>query len=250
MPAVLLRVSARAIVLTALLVSLVAIGAGFILDARGFAGNLLAEIAGILISVLLAIFVIDVLLDRARARRWKLVSNETLVTLQFAVIRAGLEIYLLLPAPRPPRADPYTSSMSTHGSIPESLRVLARAIRETEVELDPGIATRLRPHFEVLRDGVMPRLLTIGEHDLIARLAALEGTAQDLEHIVWQDTRFGYSDALPKAIQAVAEALADIAGAVDDDLTANPVAGRAARKAADPPHASATNHRRTEGPSR
>ncbi len=233
MPLVPLRVSAQGIVVVALLIVLLAVGTGFMLDARGFAGNLLSEVAGILIGVLLTVFVIDALIARERTRRWRLVSTETLATLRFAVIRAGLEIYLLLPAPRPPRADPFTSSLSGRDALADSLRALGDAIKNATSELDPDIAARLRPHLGVLRDGVMPRLLTIGEHDLIARLAALEGAVQELEYTVWLDGRFGNSGGLALSLASVAETLADVAAIVDEDhLTSNPVAGRAAHKAA------------------
>ena len=110
----------RLIALVGLVVAIAALAYGFSLDARGFAGNALAEFAGMVVSVLLAVLVVDRVLDSARKRRWALVSAQTIGTLEFAFVRAGLAVYLCLAAPRPSDADPFTMSMIGPDELAES----------------------------------------------------------------------------------------------------------------------------------
>jgi hypothetical protein len=164
------------------------------------------------------VFIVDVLVERERARRWELVSAETTAALRFAIIRAGLDVYLLLPAPRPPAADPYTMNLGGRGALPEALRTLADAVRATQ---DLGelseVVEDLRSHLALVRDGIMPRLLAIGQHELVARLAALEGGLQELEHTAWLRERFSGLPNTAGDIADVVDALARVGEFVDDD---------------------------------
>lgn len=203
----------------------VALAGGFILEPDGFAGNVLAEIAGVLLSVLLAVFIVDKLLERERRRRWDLVSSETIATLRFAVIRAGHSVYLLLPAPRLPEADPYTMSMTSPSELPDALDKLATGVRELDLK-DLGtpdeVVGCLAPHLGLMRDGIMPRLLAIGEHELIALLASVESAFQDLEHSAWLTNRFGDFQQLVIDVEEVVRALSRVAEVVDQGQHPSP----------------------------
>jgi hypothetical protein len=182
------------VVALAVALAVAAMAAGFVLDAKGFAGNALSELVGAIFSVLLAVFVVDRLVDRERRRRWELVAEETIRTLRFAFTRVGLTLYLQLPAPRPPGTDPYIAAIA---GVPQ----LARALEDLGVYLNDiddaalGDPAEWLPEVEeqvrLARDGVMPRILTLGDADLAAALSTVEGKLQDLLHAVWLDKRFG-----------------------------------------------------------
>jgi hypothetical protein len=210
------RISLKTIASIATLVTLAALIVGFMLDAKGFAGNLLAEVAGVLVSVLLAIFIVEKLVERERSRRWDLVSAETTTTLRFAVIRAGHHLYLRLPSPRPAAADPYTLGLFGENRLAGALRLLAERIEETpDLGTGEDLVAAVRPHLELMRGGVMPQLLAIGEHDLIARLAALESAFQELEHTVWLQDRLGQLRQFHPAAAALVNALAEVSESID-----------------------------------
>lgn len=214
------HVSMKVLLVLSVMVAAAAIVTGFMLDAAGFAGNLLAEVAGLLLGVLLAVLIVDVLIERERARRWDLVAAETETNLRLAMIRAGLDVYLLLPVPRPPAADPYTMSQAGPHGLSEALRALADAVRaEPSLQRDSGatggpeplaVVEALKPHLELIRTAVMPRLIAVGEHDLIARLAFLEGAYQELEHSAWMADRFGGWTQLAVDLGKVIDALSDV----------------------------------------
>src|SRR4051794_15661195 len=106
------RASNKILVSVAVGTIVVALAVGFALDYKGFAGNLLAEVAGMLGSVLLAVLVIDALVERDRAQRWALVADETLEALRFALERATMPFFLRLPAPRPAMANPTSMALA------------------------------------------------------------------------------------------------------------------------------------------
>jgi len=209
------RFSLRILMAVAGVVILLALIGGFALDAKGFADHLLAELVGVFGGALLAVFVVDVLVDRERTRRWDLVASETTAALRFAVIRAGLSIYLLLPAPRPSKADPYTMGLGDDDALAGALSALAELLRDSRAHTRPADAVEgLRPHLALVRDGLMPRFLTIGQHDLVARLAALEGSFQELEHAAWLDERFSSMPEPGREVADVVDALARVAEAL------------------------------------
>jgi hypothetical protein len=164
----------------------------------------------------LAVLVVDVLVEREQARRWDLVAVETTAGLRFAIVRAGLAVYLLLPKPRPTAADPYTMGLVGPGELTAALRSLAAVVRQTHDlgELNKAVEA-LRPHLDLVRDGVMPRLLAIGQHELVARLAALEGSYQDREHAAWLSERFSGLPGPELDLAKVVDGLARVGELVD-----------------------------------
>jgi hypothetical protein len=109
-------------------------------------------------------------------------------------------------------------NLGGRGALPEALRTLADAVRATQ---DLGelseVVEDLRSHLALVRDGIMPRLLAIGQHELVARLAALEGGLQELEHTAWLRERFSGLPNTAGDIADVVDALARVGEFVDDD---------------------------------
>jgi len=201
----------------AVVVAAAAMAVGFVIDAKNFAGNLLAEIAGVLIGVVLAVLIVDRAVERDRARRWNLVSEQTLSTLRFVILRAGMDVYLSLPAPRPPDADPYTrGQFGEEGGLTNSLGELAGVVRATpELDNEEELVDKLKSHLEVIRSGVLPQLLAVGTHELIARLSAVEAAFQDLDHTVWLELRFGGLNEFHTELAKVLNTLSGVSAQLD-----------------------------------
>ena len=169
---------------------------GFAFGVDGFAGNLLAETVGVLVSVLLAVLVVERLIERDRRTRWHLVSEQTARTLRFALVKASLPIYLALPSPKPFGADPRTAE--DHGTLADGLIELERGLHafgENEelkrLELT-GVLEAARPHRQLALGEVMPRLLALGrDPGLIQRLMAIEERLQSLDYRLWSVTLVG-----------------------------------------------------------
>ena len=193
-----------------LAVALAAIVGGFVLDFRGFAGNALAELAGVIFSVLLAVFVVDRSIDRHRRARWSLVSEQTAQTLDDAIVRAALVLYLRLEAPRPSSADPFTMRMVSRDQLGTALRQLAvqlGALDHRELARTEEWLPDVEKQIQVVRGAVMPRLFALGEANLVAAVAGVEGAYNDLMHEIWLGESFGL-EALPTAVGHLVTAMA------------------------------------------
>jgi hypothetical protein len=209
------RISLKTLAILALPVAAICLLIGFCLDSDGFAGNLLAEVVGVLASVLLAVFVVERAVEQDRANRWGLVSAETTTTLRLTVVRAAHFIYLMLPVPRPPNADPYTIGLLVEGRLPQTLQLLAHQVREGQINAaGSDVVAGLEDYMALIRSGVMPQLLAIGERELVATLSALENAFQELVHAVWLEDRFGPTTGIQPATAELVEALAEVSAVI------------------------------------
>jgi hypothetical protein len=210
------RFSLKTLATVAAAAAVAGLAAGFAIDARGFLGNLLAELVGIVSGALLAIFIVERILERERSRKWDLVSEQTIATLRFALVRAGHHVYLLLPVPRDPDADPYTLGLLQKNRLADALSTLAASVRKRpDLEIEGDVAKSLEPHLELIRGGVMPQLVAIGKHDLIARLAVVESAFQDLQHTIWLNEKFGHLNKSSEAVATLVDSLAQVSEVVD-----------------------------------
>jgi hypothetical protein len=209
--------SLKKLAVFAVVVSAVATVAGFAIDVEAFAGNLLAETAGILLGAVLAVLIVDRAVEHDRARRWSLVADQTLATLRLVVIRAAMDVYMSLPAPRPSDADPYTfGHAGGEGQLTTSLHRLADTVRADAGRLDEeALVSKIRDHLQVVRGGVLPQLLAIGRQDLIARLTTLEMAFQNLENTAWLEQRFGGLNQFHEDLGELLEGLAGVSEEVD-----------------------------------
>lgn len=189
---------------------------GLMLGGGAFGANVAAELIGVLAGVAVALVVVDQLVERERLARWRLVAGETESTLRFAMVKAGLELYMLLPAPRPSDVDPFSSDLADE--LPRAFRRLSQELRdmassENAIEDAPPLMLDIvRPHVELIRDAVMPRLLIIGpDRDLIRRLASMEAAFENLGYEAWLDNRFGLPSELADAICGLVDTFAEIA---------------------------------------
>jgi hypothetical protein len=185
---------------------------GFLLDSKGFGTNLLADGVAFPTGVLVGALLIDRLIAVDRKRRWQLVADGTVETLRVAVVKTGMAIYMQLPAPRPPNADPMT--MEAAGEIDAALAHLSTALRaqRDDPRADAGdleaVGQTVVPHLRLIREVILPRLLLIGKEPPIVRpLVRLEQSLEHLDYDIWMSERFG----LPSA--ALFEDLATI---IDD----------------------------------
>lgn len=209
------QLSPKTAAVGAALLSVVAVLVGVAMDPEAFVGNLLAETVGVLVSVLVAVLVVERIIERERLRRWDLVSEQTTRTLRFALIRASVHVYLRLRPPRDPEADPHTLGLLDE-RLTSALRRLAAAVRKQPVADVVGLVTLLGPQMQLIRSGVMPQLLAIGDHSLIARLTALESAFQDLEHTAWMTEQFGGLAQASDDLGRLVEAMARVSEAIDE----------------------------------
>lgn len=228
----------RTLVLGALGVVAVALAIGFLLDWKGFAGNALAELAGIVASVLVALFFVDRFTKAERDARWASVAGATARTLEGAAVRASLRAFVQLPTPRPPHLDPRMAE--TVGRLPHALVALAAALKEagqTPLTTPPNdlreFVDAVRPSVRTITDVVLPRLLSLDvEPALVELIVELEGVFGELEYDAWmQQTMEMPSSAFYNDASRLVEALGQIM-AVQQPSLANRVGRESVSNAA------------------
>lgn len=84
----------RFLLLLLIIVGLVAIGVGFAIDGENFTGNLLAEIAGNALAILVGLLLIDWFLEYRKARQWAKVRKFTLQAISTHLYEIGVELVI------------------------------------------------------------------------------------------------------------------------------------------------------------
>jgi hypothetical protein len=180
----------KALLVLTLIVIAGALGVGFLLDWRGFAGNALAELAGMLASILVAILLVERFTKAERDARWVSVAEATARTLQAAAVRASLPAFVQLPAPRSAALDPQMAL--SLGRLPNALAGLSDSLRE--VGQDPfasafdarKLLDAVLPSTRVITEVVLPRLLSLDvDPRLVEPIVNLESVVAQLDYHAW-----------------------------------------------------------------
>jgi hypothetical protein len=158
---------------------------GLIDDPSGFWGNLLAELVGALLSLGVAITVVEWLLHRQRDVEWGRVSDLLARTLRTLAQEVAVEFYLRLPQPRPGRL---SGIVIPDTGLPAVLRETSDLLDLYVNQPDPdGDPVRLRQavarQISEIRDNITPRATQIGvDIELVRQLSLLDDAARDWDH--------------------------------------------------------------------
>jgi hypothetical protein len=156
---------------------LAAVVAGLLLDPRAFAVNLLASGVAILVSVAVAVRLIDPILRARRRRDWRLVSNATLVAIRTHVIDCVVQCWIQLGGSNGELLD-----LLLEGRDKFAMRALSGMERLLVLleGLDPDTETQslyddVKWDLGQVRDVLTPRvMLTAEDESLVGRLVTLE----------------------------------------------------------------------------
>ena len=110
------------------------VAAGLALDSPEFTGNLLAEGVGVVVSVVVAVTLVERWLSRERARRWQRVRSQTVRAIDANLADIAFRFSLRIPPPRDIGLDFYTGDVP-RAEIAAEIRDLAEQLRERAEEL-------------------------------------------------------------------------------------------------------------------
>ena len=212
------------IIVLGVVIVVASVATGFALDANSFALHMLSELAGIVGGILLGALYVDALLERERKKRWREVSASTAETLRFATVKATQSIYLLLPTPRNPDADPFVANEAGHLSV--GLRRLESALGDNAFVVTglgvnaPAALATFEPRLRVIREVILPRMLAVGVvPKLVSALLAVESAQEMLDYNVSMDETFGTpASLLVEDLKRVVGSLAALAEELDASL--------------------------------
>jgi hypothetical protein len=87
----------RLLLMSLLLVVTVSVLLGFVMDIRGFLGNILAEVAGSGIAILIGLLVIDKFIEYRREQQWAKVHRLTYEALSSHICDIASDVYMYFP---------------------------------------------------------------------------------------------------------------------------------------------------------
>lgn len=169
---------------------LVVLGAsvfGLVDDTDGFGGNLVAEIAGVGLGVVLSVVLIDSLLRRQREQDWRHVRDHLTADISRNVVALATEFHLTT---KEPYEGSLLAAVGANTLRPRTEIALAlRALRNHLEALTPALAgqadadaassrtlhTAVKVHLDSIRDFVTPRVIAVGlDIVLVEKLLAFE----------------------------------------------------------------------------
>jgi hypothetical protein len=157
--------------LTAALVALglcaaAATAGGLLLGARSFLSNLLAELAGFALSVVVAVVIIEKLAEQRRRRRWDLVRDSTLRGIQRELSSLLLAALAALPGEPEYKAERAVTEPPER-LIASEIRSLSDSFHE---EISPVFHRELRGAVARLSALWLPRVLELANDPRLAKL--------------------------------------------------------------------------------
>lgn len=232
--------------LTFSVITVLLLGAGFLLDYRSFAGNFLSEVAGIALSAMLAVLIFERLANRERQRRWEGVRSQLTGALSSHLADIAFEVYVALPTEvRQSELNPM-SAFFDREEMPSGVATVRSAVRANSEALISGgssagpVYDAVLPNLNRIRDALVPQFLQLGhDPELVVNLSRLESVVR-----VWEgNLRLNQLYGTPSTWNGVVEVL-DAAHEVLEYLRRSGSSGNdtAARQAPAPAPAGDDNH--------
>jgi hypothetical protein len=176
-------------------IAVLLLAGGFVLDYRSFAGNVLSELAGILLSAVVAVLIFERIADRERHRKWEAVRSQLSGIIFSHLTDIAFEVYIALPVEvRKANPDPVTMLVA-NDEVTSDIVSSATELRDI-VQANIGVLMAIdhdyaysRPVYESvmpsvnrIRDTLVPQLLQLGQKpQLVVELSGLERAVRGWE---------------------------------------------------------------------
>lgn len=168
-------------ILALVLVALIATVVGVWVDASAFWVNMLAGIVGSILSIGIAVYIVELLLEHRRAKDWAIVRAAVVHNITTQLVSVILDYASVLDA----QSKVHTLFENSGSLTPQDLanvKSLQAVLSEKSGVLSEtnykGLHNRVEPHLARLRDFAAVYVVIPGQDPkIITRLQALEGTA-------------------------------------------------------------------------
>ncbi|MCX7785144.1 MAG: hypothetical protein N2201_02805 [candidate division WOR-3 bacterium] len=176
-------------ILVLIVLALVFIIIGFSLNVKDYAINILAEMAGLFIGVIVAVLLVDRLTENQRKRRWARVRELTHRTISHHLSNIILELFNHLPLSRCPeilailenRDQPNLKVIDALNNITEQIKNL---LQDNKILMQPVIDYYNTIKWDVnqIRLDLIPRVMqSSDDQDLINALVEFDDKIQDIQ---------------------------------------------------------------------
>jgi hypothetical protein len=203
-----MKINQKHFVILCVLLVLIIIVTGLTIDFKGYLGNILAEIAGLIISILVALLLVDRFTEIQRKKRWQKVRNLTHRSISHHLSNILLELFNHFPLPDHSvantilicRDQPDTKPTEAVNNLIKQINTLQQQGKTTsEIIIEYFNSTKW--DISQIRHDLIPRVIQSSDNqDLIDALVAFDDIVQDLQNAIILHKRFAKQEALPDII--------------------------------------------------
>jgi hypothetical protein len=161
------------------------LGVGVLIDYRSFVGNMLSEVAGILLSAILAVLIFERIANRERQRRWEGVRSQLCDALSSQLADIAFEIYVGLPGDMRNAEPSLMNGLVTGDEILRGVATVRNTVRANGAALLSGrssagsVYDAVLPNLNRIRDALVPQFLQLGQDpELVVNLSRLESAVR------------------------------------------------------------------------
>lgn len=184
---------------------------GFSVDFKGYLGNILAEIAGLIISVLVALLIVDRYVESQRKQRWEKVRRLTHQALASHLNDLITEIFVYFPTADHSlmriliagRSCPTTETIKAITDLINQLRGILSILNKGKSTSDIAVEyfNTVKSDINQIRHDLIPRVLqSSDDQDLIDTLIEFDDTAQELQNAIILHKRLVSHSVFPNLI--------------------------------------------------
>jgi hypothetical protein len=196
---------------------------GFLVDPQGFLGNLLSEVTGIFIGIVVALLVVDRYTALHQENQWARVRNLTYRAIAAHLCDLAAEVFIYFPVHdnRPMRSisegrdKPSPDAITGMAKLVSQLRQLPEAVNKNQSMSDLAVEfyEAIRWDLDQIRDVLTPRVVqSSNDQAVIDALVEFDNARRRLHNAVAVHTRIVTHGILPDVINLLEESQALYAG--------------------------------------
>jgi hypothetical protein len=203
-----MKLSQRSLFVFGILIASIIITIGLLIDFKGYLGNILSEIAGMIIGVLVALSLVDRFIDMQTKKRWEKVRFLTHRSISHHLNNILLELLNHFPIPNHNiintilacRDKPETKPIEMLTDLIEQVNGLIKQGKIDIEQINQYFST-VKWDINQIRQDLMPRVIQSSDNqDLIDILVEFDDTVQDLQNSLIIHKRLPQPDVSPNIV--------------------------------------------------
>lgn len=203
-----MKFTQKSFLIFGIIIAVIIITIGLLIDFKGYLGNILAEIAGLIISILVAFSLVDRFTEIQTKKRWGKVRKLTHRAIAHHLNSMLLELFNHFPIPNQNiineilvcRDKPETKPIDVLTDLIEQINDLCKQ-GKINIQITTEYFNTIKLDISQIRHDLMPRVMQSSDNqDLINALVEFDDTIQDLQNALIVHRRFAKQEILPDII--------------------------------------------------
>jgi len=203
-----MKINQKSLLVFGILIALIIMTIGFSIDFKGYLGNILAEIAGLIIGILVAFSLVDRFTEIQTKKRWGKVRKITHRSISHHLSNILLELFNHFPIPNHNiidkilacREQPEINPIDVLTDLIEQINILFKE-RKINIEQIVQYFSAIKWDINQIQHDLIPRVIQSSDNqNLIDTLVEFDDIVQDLQNTIILHKRFAKQEALPDVV--------------------------------------------------